>query len=67
MTTVEPGVSYASDCEILGTGEVVSVGGLTAAGGGVIEAPGTANTGIKFYMSSGNIASGTITIFGIRK
>ena len=34
---------------------------------GVIEAPGTANTGIKFYMSSGNIASGSIYIYGVKK
>ena len=27
----------------------------------------TATTGLKFYQSSGNIASGTITIFGVKK
>jgi len=34
---------------------------------GIIEAPGTENTGIRFFMSSGNIGSGTITIYGVKK
>jgi|OM-RGC.v1.015366782 hypothetical protein len=33
--------------------------------GGIIST--TVCTGIKFFMSSGNIASGTITIFGVKK
>jgi hypothetical protein len=34
---------------------------------GIIEAPGTENTGIRFFMSSGDIASGSIYIFGVKK
>ena len=36
-------------------------------GGGVLTVTGTARDGIQFFFNSGNIASGTFTLYGLKK